>query len=409
MTRRQLSTVVGAALLAVLLALTLYAVTKPSTGVAAERCAWPVKVGVDADNIDWPDTDAVYWSMPYVTSPGLKITVSGTFPDARYMSLNVYDADSASFTNHGVGSSLSDSQIVPDPGSVNPWRQHAAPGGRYTVTLTGHAAPGRRNTLPLAPAGTPVGTKGSVVYRVYLPAGLDFGALVLPTVTMTRDGVSTTLESCTDTDSDAATGRRPARAHDRGTDAFTRTDELADAAPNADNAYLSAWLTPPGADDVLVIRGKAARAVTGDDPVPWPADGVDMRYWSICTNLADPNGPVVANELADGSTDYGCRHDDDVRLDCRGYYTIVIGTEDQRAAVEENRSVTFVPLSASQPDASTLVLLRNLLPVDGFDHAVQDVPVGSTPEAAADIMGRYYPKVRTSTLDNLLAWSPPRC
>src|SRR6202011_979115 len=93
-----------------------------------------------------------------------QVIVSGVYPDARYASLNVYTITGASFTNNGVGSSLPDYRIAPDPGSHNPWQHPAAPGGRYHVTLRSDVSPGQINVLPLAPTGTASGV-GYIVYR----------------------------------------------------------------------------------------------------------------------------------------------------------------------------------------------------------------------------------------------------
>jgi hypothetical protein len=181
---------------------------------------------------------------------------------------------------------------------------------------------------------------------------------------------------------------------------FTRI-QLTGAAPNADNAYLGVWIPAPAAGQVVVIKGRAPSAATGNDPALWPDQRHDVRYFSMCVNLAEPNAPVVVNTAADGTLDYGCRYDDNTKLDLTGYYTYVVGTEAQRAQIEATPGVTFLPLSASQPTAPHLLLLRNLLPVDAFTKSVQSVPVGSTPAQANAVMGGYYPQVTTRTLASL--------
>ena len=97
---------------------------------------------------------------------------SGVYPDARYASFTVYSSSETPFTSNGVGSSLADYQIAPDPGSANPWRQAAPPGGHFTLTLRPRVSPGQVNVLPLAPAGVTTGV-GYIEYRVYLPATGD--------------------------------------------------------------------------------------------------------------------------------------------------------------------------------------------------------------------------------------------
>jgi hypothetical protein len=59
----------------------------------------------------------------------------------------------------------------------------------------------------------------------------------------------------------------------------------------------------------------------------------------------------VVNPLPDGTTDIGCRYDEQTKLSAAGEYTFVIGTESQRAAIEQMPDVTFLPFSSAQPTA----------------------------------------------------------
>lgn len=393
----------------------------------AADCAWPQMISADTSNHFLPDSAAVYWVTQFDVHSELRIAVSGQYPDSRYASLNVYGGSGGSFTTNGVSSGLADHQIAPEPGSRNPWQEEAAPGGRFTVTLRADVAPGQVNALPLAPANTADGTRGFLIYRVYLPAGGSPSSVVLPTLTFTRDGESVTLPPCPagsrarDDDEETLRGMFPGTPIDGTLDgaAGTRAGPIAFARPteeegggvfpNTDNAYLRAWVTPPRAGKVVVIRAKAPRAVSGEHPAPWPQAGKDMRYWSMCTNLEFPLLPVVVNRLPDGSTDYGCRHDELTRVDASGSYAYVIGTERQRAAIERVPGVTFLPFSTTQPHARHLVLLRNMLPVGDFAHAVQNVPRDGNPDSAAAVMGHYYPRATECALSALAAGGPDGC
>lgn len=396
-------------------------------------CAWPRKSGVTAANLYWPDSSAVYWSTVYPVTNDLRITVSGVFPDARYMSFNVYDENTAEFTNNGVTSGLPDYKIIPDEWGSNPWRVPGEPGNRFTVTVRPDVRPEQVNTMPLAPASAPEGTKASLIYRVYLPTNGDT-TVELPTITLTQNGVSTTLPRCTTgggqngggqtsgttggqtsgttggtPDGQIGGGSSQAVPQPPGTKIFARTSEVSFLAPNADNGYLGAWVTPPAPDEVVVIRGRAPRAVTGSHPTPWPRLLTDVRYWSMCTNLGGTQKPVVVNRLSDGRVHYGCQYNDETKVDHTGYYTFVIGTEDQRAAIEQMEKVTFLPFSLSLFDAPHMVLLRHLLPTPTFPNAIQRVPVDSTPEETAAIMGDYYPLISTCSLESLTTRGPARC
>jgi hypothetical protein len=411
------------------LALIPAAVAAVRSATASSQCAWPLRFGVDTTNAYLPDTAATYWSMPYLVSSDLQITIAGSFPDARYMSFNVYDSETGSFTSNGVDSSLSDYEIAPDEASTNPWQTSADPGGKFTVTLRTDPA-GQVNTLPIAPSGTADWTKGSVIFRYYLPT--EGAEIALPTITVTRNGVSTTLENCasarttgtdespptdesqTPTSDPAPTTPTPSSSASPGVDnrnwlEFARTSELESMAPNADNGYLSTWIPPLGDDEVALIRAKAPRSAGGTHPTPWPVRGVSLRYWSMCNNLEEPNNPVVVNTQADGTVDYGCRYDDNTSVDRVGYYTYVIGTEAQRATIEAIRDATFLPFSFDQPDAAHMVVLRNLLPADTFRFAIQRVTMDSGPGAAEAVMGAYYPRVSICSLTGLTGNDPAAC
>jgi hypothetical protein len=386
---------------------------------AAPACAWGTEISATGVNELYPDTAAAYWVLPFPVRDGLAITLSGQYPDARYASLQVYQPGGGLFTTNGVRSALTDYLIQPDPGSANPWQQWARPGGSFTVTVSQDAAPGDVNTLPLAPAGTTSGT-GYILYRVYLPAHRDFAAVPLPAVTFTLGGVSEQIPACSTTATSlpaAAAGPGPATAP--GTTDAPGTTGAVTFAPNpgigggivanADSAYLVANITPPANGDVLVIRGKAPATARGSHPAPWPAWGEDMRYYSICAYVDEQPFPVVANTLPSGKVDYGCRDDSRTRLDRRGYYTYVVGTESQRAALRSIRGVTFLPFSASQPAAPESLMLRTMVVAPGFTQAIQDVPGDASPAAAAAVMGPYYPRAGLCPVATLTSQGPDAC
>ncbi|HEY5628926.1 MAG TPA: hypothetical protein VIR16_05390, partial [Candidatus Limnocylindrales bacterium] len=312
----------------------------------AEACAWPREVDASSSNVIIPDAAAAYWIDFFPMSPGLRIVLSGTFPDARYASLQVYAPGGAPFTRNGVGSSLTDYQIAPDKGSVNPWQQQAAAGGHYTVTLREDVAAGQANTMPIAPEGT-TGGQGLIVYRVYLPAGGDLSKVALPSLTLQQGGQQQVLAPCTTFNLRATAPEPSSAAAPAATPSVTPSpsgakpaqlqffeDTIGTLAPNVDTSYALAYLTPPAAGDVVVIRAKAPTHASGDHPSPWPDATKDVRYWSMCMALATGVLPTVMNLSPSGGVDTGCRADDAVPLDPTGEYTFVLGTEVQRATIE---------------------------------------------------------------------------
>lgn len=386
-------------------------------------CGWR-EVSVTTDNKNLQDNAATYWAMSYTVQDGLRIVLNGRYPDSRYASLQVYSSGTELFAANGVSSALTDYRIEPDPGSVNPWQHPAWQGERagdaYTVTLRSDVAPGQANTLPLAPAGTAAGTAGYLQYRVYLPAH-GRSSLAPPAVTFTLGGVSKQVPACppgTTATSSATPGATatPAAAPAAATSSaaaqsveFSRPVLSGAGFPNADSGYLDAVVTPPGNGDVLVIRGKAPTTPSGNHPSPWPAAGTDMQYWSLCDYPLTTALPLVANQLPDGTIDYGCRHDTQVALDRDGYYTFVVGTEAQRAAIDQVPGATFLPFSTALPTTEHVLLLRNMLVNPGFTEAVQNAPGNGNPASAAAAMGPYYPRAAICPLATLAGSGPAAC
>lgn len=385
-------------------------------------CAWPWVTNLDTlvtnpeTNYSNPDVQSAYWIMDYTVQMGLRITLSGRYPDSRYMSFEVYAGDGAQFTANGVGSTLTDYQIAPDPGSVSPWQHRAMPGGRYTVTLRSDAARGEVNTLPLAPPGTPDGALGLLFLRVYVPAHDDPAQVPLPTVTFSLGDVSKRLSTC----APDTMPPPPAITPPSGTPSppptgtagkfvpFSRP-RVGDHTSDADAGYLFAGVIPPASGDVLVIRAKAPTAPAGMSPAPWPLPGEDVQYWSLCIDVDLSTMPVVVNKLPGGKVDYGCRYDGQTAIDRSGYYTYVVGTEAQRTAIDRIPGATFVPFSTAYPTGAHVLILRNMVAAPGFAEAIQNVPENGSAVSAEAIMGPYYPRMVVCPLAVLARKGPGAC
>ena len=321
---------------------------------AEPSCGWPVSFNITNSKLLILDSSAAYWDQPIVAGPGVRITISGTYPDASYFSLQTYTPYATPFSVNGVSSSLADYQVAPGQGSTNPWQHRAAPGGRFQVTVRSGVAPGEPNVLPL-PSGTSVAHPGYLVYRVYLPAGGSLSHLTPPTVTWAQGSVSRTLPACSTHEplpapEKAPTGTTPGPKTVPPAGAFFKPyitkykGRLADA----NDAYVWAYVIRPAATDVLVVTAKAPTSAPGGGPSPWPAASEDMQYWSMCIGVGSGTLPTVVNQLPGGQVDYGCRADQQTKLNATGGYTYVIGSEAQRAAISKVPGATFLPFSSTQ-------------------------------------------------------------
>ena len=359
-------------------------------------CAWPTELNVQSDNSAVPNSASVdsaeaVWFQPIVAATGTRIVVSGRFPDARYASFSVY-TPSGGFATSQAATSLPDYRIAPQSGSVNPWQQEGAPGGRFTLTIRPDPAPGHANTLPL-PAGTTSRYPGYLVYRVYLPAGESFSDVPIPVLTVEQGRAARTIPACPQHDSDlpvlqgaagtsgtpAATPRPAAVPPQLEFYALPESKMSNEGVGNADTAYAVAYLIRPPAPNVVVVTGKAPTFAPGSHPSPWPAPGEDVRYWSMCILAGTPKLPTIANKLPGGGTDYGCRADEATRLNAAGDYTYVIGSEAQRAAISRVPGVTFLPFATAQPTPLYLLMLRNMLVSTSFAHSSEGVTQARRP------------------------------
>lgn len=116
-------------------------------------------------NIAFPGTEITYWGAKFITPPGATLTLKGRFPFARYSSFNAYKDDGVS------ASSLSDTSIRPDSGSINPsipGRDRLARNRSFTIEVKGEAKPAvpAPNTLYAEPIS---GSYQDILYRVYIP------------------------------------------------------------------------------------------------------------------------------------------------------------------------------------------------------------------------------------------------
>jgi hypothetical protein len=429
---RRVASVAGAAA-ALVMAASACTSAQPSSSAAAGggrpaslpgmSCAWPTELGaqtdsgVRMDSAAFPDAAEEYFGQPIVAPAGTRIVLSGRFPDARYVSVQVYPPG-------GAGAALPDYRIAPQPGSVNPWRQHAAPGGRFTVTIGPDPAPGQANTLPL-PAGTTSQHPGYLAYRVYLPTGDTSSDVPAPVLTVEQGGAARVLPACPShnapvhfpagggsaSSAAGAGGSAAAASLPRQMEFFKPPQRTFnnEGLANVDTSYVLAYLTRPSASDVVIVTAKAPAFAPGSQPSPWPARGEDVRYWSMCIGLLTRPFPVVANKLPGGVTDYGCRADEATRLNAAGDFTYVIGSESQRAAIGRVPGVTFLPFSTTRPVGPYLLALRDVLVSTSFTHSPKNVTRADDPAAAAAGMGPYYPRATVCPLATLTTKGPQAC
>ncbi len=149
---------------------------------------------VAGQNVLAVDTDVVYFYTRFQLPVGASITLNGQFPHSRFFSLTTYVTNGA---ESGLPStSIYDSQINPDAGSVNPFRPGEARNAKkrsYTVTISGQPQPASPapNTLYAGQEGKTGETQQvEMILRIYRPdKNLESNAGVpLPSPTVNLEG-----------------------------------------------------------------------------------------------------------------------------------------------------------------------------------------------------------------------------
>jgi hypothetical protein len=417
---------VARALLVAVLSLTglvaLDSGTTPATSAALinPNCSWYFQLGGTQVNLTYPDAAARYWGALWPIPAGGHIEVKGQFPHARYFSLTSYNIQTQAIDE------LTDDQIVPDPGSVNPYvpgADRSAVNRSYTISVVDQRAPatGRApNTVYTTNAdgsktASPVLNAG-LGLRIYLPdAGTgDTAGVPLPTITFVQaNGSRQTLPSCqiltlptNFQKAIAAAGeavpltgpgvlaRNPVHWR-RYTNAVTAISSLAldnmltgplydllgagldkiiptgGFFENPDGKYL---LAPTSREfgQVLQLRGRmptTPRTGSGEGTMT----SGQLRYWSMCT-------------FSQASSLYGCASDEDVPTRADGDFVVVATTAAARPSnARAACGVAWIPLG---PVPQTFLMLRNMVPDPSFTHSIQRAEVGT--EKAT--LGEYYPE-----------------
>lgn len=383
-------------------------------------CGWVLEPSADRENILFPDLATRYLGAAIPVPPGGSLEITGEFPHARYMSLQTYSLGLQSASN------LKDEAIDPDPGSVNPFRVGAdrtATNRTYTVRVISGREPssgGPANTLY---NNSTDGSKWGfgLAYRIYLPdVGTGpFGGVAAPAITIVlADGTRIPLPTCPDPLPDlmpattllASLGldlplpplgllapRQPhfmryvnvaqTYATDVTENEYTSSTltpaiaKLTGLLPgglgeNADNKYVYAYLTQEYGK-VVLLRGKMPTTPRTVQGVATTTGGEQMRYWSMCT----------ANRT---TQTYGCVHDESVRVDRNGYFTIAVSTAANRPAnAVDACGISWLPWGL---DPKGIVYMRNMLPRADLGYAVQDATYGTEKATlgAYDPQGTYY-------------------
>jgi len=417
----------------------------PANGPGGQNsgtCFWGISYTQETRNIIWPDSHTDYPVSIDTIPAGGKIVLHGQFPHARFFSLTTSSVLGV------IRGHLYDTSIKPDRGSVNPFLPGANRNARrrsYTITVVDQPDPGAGleapNTLYGGVAGQAPGAGPLlIVERVYLPdGGRDFsGGVGEPAASyVAADGTTSTGQAaCTTLQTKAGASNltdvnkllfpltkmtsllalssspeHPAVAKPvwykyftpqwlfapfyAGTSQASQISTLplvgTGLGANPANGYVFTWLDRTfgpnhSGHNIAVLHGElpTTPATYGGEP---KMAGGQLRYWSICNNEG----------LTSGKTTGPCLADEEVPINAKRFYTIVLSLpQDRPANATKKCGVAWMNWGTTGDGytrpRSTLILIRNLTTTahPAFPNAVQNI---ATPARVKSTMGSYLPTV----------------
>ena len=315
--------------------------SEPSAPCAEDkgvRSVWTAYLG-DSDTIPaFPDRYANYWAYGFsrASMPQLGIRLTGHFPQARYMSVNVYNMG-----NQNSEGALLDELILPC----------ANDDGKFVI----HVVPSDGNSAGLDNVLTYDAAIDSVVImlRYYLPEGHAQGGKELPLVyafdvaSGNELGLPNSIALGANLDIAQLQGAvAPFFLVEEDTALWFYNINPDGLYANFDNRYLATPITP-AADEVYMIRFKA------------PEVGTDVRYWS----LTQSNNSTYS---------FSTLNDEDAIVAADGFVNIVIATPDAEITTKAAGLNLFA--KETQPNAGLLLIYRNLYTTPGFAGDIALVP-----------------------------------
>jgi hypothetical protein len=409
-------------------------------------CFWGGPKGMDYQNLPnaqpiqkpnlYPDVGSTYFVGQYLLPAGASLTFRGDFPHERYFSWTMFK--SLIGNQIGPGDHLRDVSMVPNPGSVNPFR----PGSRRNVrrrAYTMHVVAGpiprvRAKNTVYTGSTDPTAQVGMSIRNYLADRGRDgTGGVGLPKLTLNlADGrhlrgaaacqiLHTSKAKSTATFPAAAWSQLVAASPDPlnapavnppkwerfwnsqysvagifisdpvlRAKTYPPTDE-GGFQSNPDTRYMTTAVSLKFGPVVTVSGKLPTFPQTLPSATRWTPSAYQVRYWSLCTG----SSPVTG-------LGYDCVYDQQVPLARNRRYTLVISR-----AADRPRNATpacgFRWLSFGKgenypsPSARNyedFVYMRFMAPSPSFAQAPQNV---TTPGTESRVMGPYFPSSRYTT------------
>jgi hypothetical protein len=397
-----------------------------------------------------PDTDTDYYVTTFKLAPGATVTLHGQFPHARFFSLTTYKNLNG---EPGIpADSVLDENIVPDAGSVNPFKageSRDASNRAFTITISGAVLPAEPapNTLYVGQEGHTEETQNvEVIERIYrADRGLEANGgvpLPAPTYNPTEGSpVSNESEACSDLSvvsgveslNETKFGVPPATYKALRSGLPGTKEPATHPAVNPirwEKFFNSGYLVAPfyrGTADEPAIAGLSSTATSGLYATPANAYAIGYASRLFGPNAEGHNILVLHAKLPthpetyngnptsdDGSTQVrywslcnytgiskgallaansGCLFDQEVPTNANGEYTIVVSLpEDRPADARPGCGVAWMNWGTAGDGEGRpdldLLMLRNQESNPTFAQSIAKV---EHPGEEESVMGAYYP------------------
>ncbi len=319
----------------------------------------------------YPDHFAYYWEYTFdaAANPGTGLIIEGEFPEARFLSYNVYDDDEQTsyVDQQGYKFSLMDTEIKADAGYKNPFVDVAAgKKQKYTIYVLPTNAPASlANNCDNVIWFDAAAKKVCTILRYYIPEGDIKGSVGMPLV----KGLNLTTGKAVAAPKRELSGLRGDMELPGA--AFTASDNLlffrapfSFAYPNgpAEYCYSRNLLEK---NEVMMFNFKAPS---------YPKSAAeygktDMRYWSVCVGNDQTYTPLAISDYQ-------------TKIDENGFanYILVDKGSDKYAQIKQiadNNNINVLEWDGDSWNKGVMILYRNMVFDTDYAHSLRKLdPVG---------------------------------
>lgn len=316
----------------------------------------------------YPDHFAYYWEYTFDSeaNPDLGLVIRGQFPDARFLSYNVYD-DNEQTSYCDQPYNILDVDIKAEDGSENPFLNSAAGANRdYVLYVLPTDAPasiteGKKNIIWFDADVKKVCT----ILRYYIPEPNIHGGVDMPVV----KGFNVKTGKTVAAPKRQLSGLRGEMELPGA--AFSATDRVlffrapfSFAYPNGPAEYCY-HRNVLATDDVILFNFKAPSYPKNVEEF----NSADMRYWSVCVGNQETYTPLAI-----------C--DKDTKIDANGFANYILADKNSsdyakvRALAEAN-DYNVLEWDGSAWGDGIMILYRNMVFADDYPHSMRILePVG---------------------------------